>query len=106
MTAIRLTRGAAAVTMLAYAFGGSNPSPTTISLKGARFLNRFGQPLKIFFARNGDPAQARGNRSQHLDIEERKSTLAQVLVQIVQNDFGSVADPVKHGFASEEPADA
>ena len=52
-----------------------------------------------------DAAELRGDGGEHLDIEEEEALAAEVLVEVVEGDFGGVADAVEHGFAREKSAD-
>ena len=60
--------------------------------------------LKVFGARDLNCAETEGDGGEHLDVEEHEIALAEVFDEMVEGDFGGVADAVKHGFAGEEAA--
>ena len=59
------------------------------------------------YSRRGitDAAQLPRNRSQHLDVKQRKAAPAQVLDQVEQGDFRGVGNAMEHRFAGEKPAE-
>src|ERR1035437_3826855 len=88
------------------------PSPASIGqrtetralLEGNRLLHGQSQAAEVFLAGNGDAAQLRGDRCEHLNVKQHEALPAQVLDQVEQCNLGGIADAVEHGFAREQAA--
>src|SRR3954467_11054165 len=75
-------------------------------IKLNRLLDRFREAREIFHARDFRRPQSASVRCPLLDIEQMISTRSQVIYEIRDGHFRSVADVMKHAFCGEKCADS